>query len=299
MNTKKEKRKEKQYGQALLFVVVAVTIALSVGVSVSTRTLSSQRRVASTDSATRVANAAEGGAEMMLGQTYTFLSSFTSGPPDCPLGFSIDSTNTKCVITYLPVLVGDKITTKATVDAKAFSMNTVDHYWFDLGLGMVKEIGLVGYTDSGWGGLNHGIYVCWENPKSAIYALSYNSSGDLEKEWFVSDHFTHSSDISGFTIFSDSWYPGLGYTACAKIHLVSSVYGLRIKTLYDATRVHVYPGTSGTFPTQGYKITSVGELVSGGDSDAKETRVVVVYKSFPYAASIIDSGLYSATGGIN
>jgi len=296
MNTKMKNTKEKEKGQALLFVVVAVTIALSVGVSVSTRTLSSQKRVASSDTAIRVANAAEGGAEMMLGQSYSFLASFTPGPPNCAsVGLTLEGAS--CVLTYLPTSK-DNITTKASVNAVGFSMNTSDHYWFDLSPGMVKDVRLVGYSDSGWSGSNHGIYVCWENPKAAIYTLSYNSSGNIKKEWFVSNHFTNTSNTSGFSITSQN-NGHAKYTACASIHLVSSPYGLRIKTLYDSTRIHVYPGTNGSFPTQGYKIISKGELVSGGGGDVKETRVVAVYKSFPYAASIIDSGLYSAGGGIN
>jgi hypothetical protein len=276
MNTMKTKNEK---GQALLFVVVAVTIALSVGVSISTRTLSSQRRVVSSDTATRVASAAEGGAEWALSRTYTELSALTSGTS----------------ITYPPTS-GDNITATATVSAKPFGMNASDSYWFDLSPGMVKEIRLLGYTDSGWTSPSHGIYVCWENTAAAIYTLSYNSTGGIKKQYFVPSGFTGtSSNVSGFTSVGSNGY---AYPSCAPITLTSSPYGLRIKTLYSTTRIHVYPGTNGTFPNQGYKITSIGELVSGGSSDVKETRVVVVYKSFPYSASVLDAGFYS-TGSMD
>jgi hypothetical protein len=286
------KYREKEYGQALLFVVVAVTIALSVGVSIATRTLSSQKRVVSSDTATRVANASEGGAEAALGKPYSTLASLTSPSLDnaaCQgYGFSY-AENNKCVITY-PSAPGDSIVTKATISVTPFTMNGLDNYWFNLSPGMVKEIRLAGYTGTD-------PYVCWENSKAAIYTLSYNSSGGIKKSWFVSTSFDNSTGkTSGFaTVDNSAHSEHPEYTGCKQISLVSSPYGLRIKTLYSSTRVHVYPG-SGFFPSQGYKITSIGELVSGG---SQESKIVVVYKSFPYAASIIDAGLYSATGGID
>ena len=284
----------KEKGQALLFVIVAVTIALSVGISVSTRALSSQKRISSSDTAIRVSNASEGGAEMMLGKNYSTLASLTNPSLtnlDCQTYVSPSSflDNGKCVITY-PSSPGDTITTKATVSVKGFSMNASDHYWFDLSPGMVKEIRLVGYGSTS-------LDVCWENKDTAIYTLSYNSSGGIKKGWFVdNDTNIPSGNISGFT----EGIANHGYNACATISsannkLVTNPYGLRIKALYDATRVHVYP-SGGSFPIQGYKIASVGELATGG---SKESRIVVVYKSFPYSSSIIDSALYSATGGIN
>ena len=293
--------KKDEKGQALLFVVVAVTIALAVGVSVSTRTLSSQKRVSSSDSATRVANAAEGGAEAALGKTYSVLSSLTSPSLTTAAcqgyGFST-SENGKCVMNY-PSSPGDKITTKATISVKTFTTNASDYYWFDLNLGTVKEIKLVDYPAQSWASPSHGIYVCWDNKNAAIYAFSYDQFGkDMKKEYFVGSDFNNSSNISGFTTATET-NGHSEYAGCGRINLVSSPYGLRIKTLYEKTRVFVYPGSTGSFPIQGYKIASVGELTSGGESDVKETRIVVVYKSFPYASSILDAGMYSATGVIN
>ena len=47
-----------QKGQTLLFVIVGVTIALAIGIAVSTRTLSSLRRAARSDTSARVIAAA-------------------------------------------------------------------------------------------------------------------------------------------------------------------------------------------------------------------------------------------------
>ena len=110
--------------------------------------------------------------------------------------------------------------------------------------------------------------------------------------------FPNLSNTKGFTSVTNGGHPEYAGCTQTQINLVSSAYGLRIRSLYAATRVHVYP-VGGALPFQGYKITSIGEIVSGGLKDVKETRIVVVYKSYPYAASFIDAALYSASGAIN
>jgi hypothetical protein len=65
-------------GQALLFVVVATTIALVIGVNVANRSISSARRTTSTDTFTRVLNAAEGAIELAVGASTEQLSKLAS-----------------------------------------------------------------------------------------------------------------------------------------------------------------------------------------------------------------------------
>jgi hypothetical protein len=78
---------------------------------------------------------------------------------------------------------------------------------------------------------------------------------------------------------------------CETVSLVNnSSYGLRIKVLYNGSKVAVFP-TSGDLPTQGYKLTSIGEIVTGEGSEEKAT--VIVHKSFPFAADIFDYGIYT------
>jgi len=46
-------------------------------------------------------------------------------------------------------------------------------------------------------------------------------------------------------------------------------------------------------PTQGYKFTSRGEIVTGSGGEEKAT--VIVHRSYPYAPDIFDYGIYTPT----
>ena len=299
---------KKQKGQTLLFVVVAVTIALAVGVSVSTRTLNLSRRITRTDTAQRVLAAAEGGVERLLVQPESFLESLEEGTiPDCTVldrqdmmgddvkgmkdGMSDGMGDSKlspegdsCVVSFPPSGT-DKITAEAVVDAEKFSLNSDDHYWFNLEPGFVKEVNLESYTGS--------IDICWNNTDTAIYYSSYNDSCGVEKGGSVHSAFPNFSDISGF----DETASGNDeYSACETISLISGAEGLRIRVLYDSAKIGVYPSDIDSFPFQGYKITSKGKL--SVDNEIVDVKTIYVYKSFSYAPAFFDYGLYT-TGSIN
>ena len=274
---------KKQKGQTLLFVVVAVTIALAVGVSVSTRTLNLSRRITRTDTAQRVLAAAEGGVERLLVQPELFLEELERDTPDCtPVGTLAEDGN--CLIEFAPSGT-DKVYAQALVDAQKFSLNSDDHYWFNLEPGFVKEVNLEGYTGS--------IDICWNNTDTAIYYSSYNDSCGVEKGGSAHSAFPNFSDISGF----DETASGNDeYSACETISLISGTEGLRIRVLYDSAGIGVYPSDIDSFPFQGYKITSKGKL--SVDNEVVDVKTIYVYKSFSYAPAFFDYGLYT-TGSIN
>ena len=79
---------------------------------------------------------------------------------------------------------------------------------------------------------------------------------------------------------------------CKTVDLVGSPYGLRIKVLYNDSKVAVFPSSDDiSLPPQGYKFTSRGEIVTGSGSEEKAT--VIVHKSLPYASDIFDYGIYT------
>lgn len=277
---------KKQKGQTLLFVVVAVTIALAVGVSVSTRTLNLSQRITRTDTAQRVLAAAEGGVEQLLVQPDSFLDSLGGVGTDCSLIGIPGDTGEDCIIEF-PPSGSDKIKAQAIVDAEKFTLNSEDHYWFNLEPGLVKEVNLEGYLGS--------VDICWDNTDAVIYYSSYDDSPSCNvlKGGIYHTASPNFSDISGFDQTSLGNYD---FPACATIDLLPSAKGLRVRVLYDSAKVGVYPSDIDNFPYQGYKITSKGKL--SVENEVVDTKTVYVYKSFSYAPAFLDYGLYT-TDSIN
>ena len=281
-------------GQTLLFVIVAVTIAMAIGVAVSTRTISSLKRVARTDTSARVIAAAEGGIENLLSRPYSALESARQDNPagtDCgDIGATtpVPPEAGKCayLLSIPKPSSEDQISSRAIVSVNIFNSNTQDGgYSFTLEPGSVKEIHLSTtetYTPND-------IQICWKSQNTAIYYYSYNSSGEVLKGGiYPSSGFSHSSDVSD--IFEQSNSNRAEYLYCSAVNLVSNPYGLRIKVLYNQSEVAVFP-TSGNLPSQGYELTSRGEISTEIGSEEKAT--VIVHKSYPYAPDIFDYGIYT------
>lgn len=285
MKNTKIKMNKNQKGQTLLFVIVAVTIAMAVGVAVSTRTISSLKRVARTDTSARVIAAAEGGIENLLGRNYSQLDKAIAadvGGCDAIEAQTGPESGT-CQYVFNEDISEDLISSRAVVKVEEFSSNEEDGgYSFNLVPGSVKEVNLDTYIQGD-------IKICWDSNDSAIYYYSYNQDGEVLKGGlkpadgfqfgYISDRFVHEG------ISTEGSY------LCKTVLLVGgSRYGLRIKVLYNNSKVAVFP-TSGSLPTQGYKFTSVGEIVTGSGSEEKAT--VIVHKSYPYAPDIFDYGIYT------
>jgi hypothetical protein len=290
-------------GQALLFVVVALTVAMAIGMSVSTRTISSVRRSTSTDTSSRVYSAAEGGIEFFLNQPVTVLDALSdgnnNGGSDCPGGTAQHETNVAgCVITYSSV-TGDNITSRATVSVAPFTFNNptggTDHYWFYVNTGEVKEVNLGGTY-------NGNLRVCWSSQDAAItpdiYYQYYNSNGILRKGILRNVSGTNAGyegtiPSSLVTNASASPYSTLDFTNCATVSVPSSsVRGIRFKSLYAPAKVGVFV-LSGSFPTQGYTINSIGELFE--NEAIRTVKRLRVFRSYQYMPSVFDYAIYSDT----
>jgi len=290
----KKYKKLNQKGQTLLFVVVAVSIALAIGVSVSSRTLSSLRRVSRTDTSSRVIAVAEGGIENLLNKNYSLLEgAMNPSEESCVnIGATLqnvqngeDSYENKCVYDFTAsgTSVSDSVQSRAIVTVEKYSSNISDGgYAFDIDVNTVKEVSLDGYASDR-------IEVCWENPDSAIYYYSYSKNEAKKGGLYTSS----SSSIYGKTDNFESVLAetGSGYAGCKTIDLVTTPNGLRIRALYGQSKVAVFPDSGNNLPDQGFKLTSVGEITP---SDAnKEVATVIVHKSFPYASSVFDYGIYT------
>jgi hypothetical protein len=292
---KEMNKKTYEKGQTLLFVVVAVTIALAVGISVSTRTISSLRRVTRTDTSTRVIAAAEGGIENMLGRTYSELDQAKEAANCEAIGAELQliGSTSSCVYNFNPVDVeggGDLISSRAVVKVETFNSNEEDGgYSFDLQPGAIREVYIPSFLYA-----PNTIQICWENQDSAVFYSSYNSDGDVLKGGlYPNSGFSHDGEVSGvFDSVGDAPFDrsSLGYNYCLDVNLIDNHHGLRIKVLYSDSKVVVFP-TSGELPTQGYKLTSRGEIVTNEGSEEKAT--VIVHKTFPYAPDIFDYGIYT------
>jgi len=233
-------KRKSQNGQALLFVVVALTIALAVGISVSTRTLSSLKRVSSTDTSQRVIAAAEAGIERLLILSKESLDDLESANPDCSAIGGVAFGEGQCAI-ELPSTSTDNIKSIAIVDAEKFRLNDTNSYWFNLDPGDVREVKLVGFHS-----YDDNLPICWDNVNAAIYITYYyyDTHGDITtvKTGFYADGFANSSSVSGFSQVSSS---RTGYAGCVSLSITRGgvrPYLLRIKTLYAPIKVAVFPG---------------------------------------------------------
>ena len=288
---------ENNKGQALLFVIVAVTMAMAVGISVSTRTIGSLKRASRTDTSARVIAAAEGGIENLLGRNYSQLdAAIDDGSVDCEAIGAIPGPESEpgtCSYVFSEggdggaESSGDKISSRAIVKVETFNTNEENGYAFDLTPGMVKEV----YLPSSYN--TNKIQICFKSEESAIYYYSYKSDGTILKGGLYPDSGNVPLGmLSGRFKSAATANKGgtIGDAFCKEVDLVSSHYGLRIKTLFSPTKVIVYPISGYSLPTQGYKLTSRGEVSEGA---TEERATVIVHKSYPYAADVFDYGIYT------
>jgi hypothetical protein len=290
--------KKDQNGQALLFVIVAMTVALTVGIAVSSRTVSSVKRTSSSDTASRVLAASEGGIEWFLKQDDAVLTALanpatTAAACTSAVGSSsgYDTATGSCKLVYTPQ-ADDLITSTAYVKVETFTVNDPanNRYWFEVNPGDVKEMRLSGYTGQ--------LTLCWKSLDSAqldtgIYYLIYSKNGVTTKKILapssMGDHFS-GSDVGGTAGAVTTATSAGGYAGCSNLNIAAGSIGVRMKSLYAASRIVVTPAAA--LPVQGFKITSTGQLGNAADK-VTAVKVTTVYRSYRYAPSAFDYALYS------
>ena len=235
----------------------------------------------------RLIAAAEGGIEAALVQDENVLSTYAAKLSNTYCGsagmtlINGGTDDKKCLLTFPSG--SDPIKSQAIVDVTEFSTNGVPgqqpNYWFELNPGDVKEVRLSGGTGT--------VQLCWDNVNTAIYYISYTSSGKTARGGLIAGGFTNTADTSGFTAGGTS--SANGYAYCKTVAMVTGgVVGLRIKPLYEPAKIAVF---SPTLPLQGYQIISRGELTQEGQ--AKTTKTITVYRSYSYLPSSFDYAIYS------
>ena len=266
-------------GQVLVFVVVTMAIALAVGVSVSLRTLSSISRTSTSDTSSRVLAAAEGGAERYLSKTLSELDARVGQPDD--------------VITFTGA-TNDNISTKASVSVTKYPADPLGKFTFIVKQGKVVQINLSGYGSSS-------IDLCWSSVLSAkdsdLYYSVYSGTAILKKFGLksISRNGFPSGYSNNFESAGNNSKCGQAASNFKNISWSGTAKYLRIYSINNDSTVELFP--SGNLPTQGYKITSVGEL-NDIVSNQKVTKTVTVLRRLPYLPAMFDFGIYSDSGTV-
>lgn len=265
-------------GQALIFVVATMTVALAIGVGVSLRNLSSISRTTRSDTAARAQAAAEGGAENILAKSESELADMV-GHVAKEIKFT-PATGSK-----------DKIVAVASVTVTEYTIPSGSSYFpLEVSRDQVSEVKLDGGA----------VEICWSsldsNAGSDIYYTAYNDAGDITREG------VEANNRSGFPsdYDSDGTFVGASggnsdFDNCHDANLPSDALGIRIRSINRDSSLGVYP-SSGSLPSQGYLITSVGRLDNAPEGEDAEV-VVKVARSHPYMPGILDFGLYSGDSG--
>lgn len=301
-----------QNGQALLFVIITMTIALALGIGLSLETISSVSNVADTDTSQRALAAAEGAAERaltldneQLGQLQENMSESTCEDLDSLAG-EWDAQNSKCYVNFAETQ--DNVALRASVEVGTYEVVFDDQYSspIEIAQNQVEEIFLEGFAPAG--DSNGTIEVCWDGP-AVLYYRVYNQAGENRNNivqcsgasadncssfnWSYGSGADDEVASPGASVASGPEDPRSEYDNCYAISTlgpngVSSPKGLRIRALGAAiTNGMIFP--TPTLPTQGYKITAVGELVN---PDGTQRRVTV-YKSFSFVPTVFDFSFYS------
>jgi hypothetical protein len=182
---------------------------------------------------------------------------------------------------------GDKIPSRAVVSISTFNKDEhSDGYSFILSPGNVKEVVLDGYAPNT-------IQICFNNPNTAIYYFSYNKSGETLKSGIYPNTptFPYKENLKRFQQSNTAKLPEYKYCINADLVKGNTKYGLRLKALYEESKVAVFPTQGASLPTQGFLFVSRGELSTGKGSD--EVATVKVRKSYSYVSDIFDYGIYS------
>lgn len=290
--------KKDESGQALLFVVVALTIATVLGVSVSTRTLSSVRRTTTTDTSTKALYAAEAGIEKYLFADDSRLEDILTDVSNaCIPGDTQDTATNTCSFT----LGTGPITTntQVTIDRFRYTQDTPSEKYFEstLNNGGTMVTNLAGYTGST-------VQVCFGSQGNALPGIAYtlyNSTDVVARQgvyaylstmWYTRySEFTYGSGFvvnnssRSFADLSYSYYP------CHNISTPSGSQFLAVTALGESTSIRIVPRSGYDIPYQGYKITSVGKLITNEAVTA--TKQIEIYRTYSFTAGFLDTSLYA------
>ena len=271
-------------GQVLLIVVISLAILLGVGLSISSGTLSSITSTSRTDSLQKVTAAAEGGLESYLLKTDSQLAQVAGAATTSQ---DYNESNTKATISVSKVTAGDTGITFDTLDP-----GEVATFYFAEDPSTVTKTGKISCIKISTDTLSpeYMLNVVVRNPNTpavfrSVSAVNYNAATTnnflMEKYIYSGNGFAKS--ISPATTGCTSGYQFTD-AALLRIHpLTKSLANLTIDVVSstDENLINV---------TQGYRITSKGQFISGGDATVRTIDAVKYLDSpsnmFDYAAFV-------------
>lgn len=280
---------KKQNGQVLPFIIVAGTVLLAVIANLSLRNISSGYRSTTLDTAARVTAAAEGGLERYLSYSYEELGDKAD---ECPPGLEAEA----CVVSFESQGEQDEINAQATVSVETFG----DGGSYNFTLRKDKDYEVIlgpGSFDK------NNIDLCWDGTGSDVYYFAYGTSdsgvGQIIKGYICN----RAGSGCSVSVVGESEEAG-NRPACGnagfyngikigKLRDIDNLIGLRLRLVGgDEEMAAMVYTPSGSFPAQGFKITSTGLISQSGDVQATETEVVEV--SYPFLPSYFDFSLFSS-----
>ncbi len=280
-----------QQGQTLLIVIFAMSLGLLVIVNTAGRTLSSVARTTQTNFYQKATAVAEGGAEVFLAKPITDYPALTSTCAISKLADLATVDGASCTIpfteskAYLGVEAYPVSLAKESLNIKSQPGETIHINLNDLNF------------DADF------IQVCWKGLGIKDYSASHyfyyhGLIGDYEVDKDLltcNTSFTAWCKNLGGNVGNVSQAVANGDYSCYSINVQSDSVALRIFTFPDGAEytIEAYKLVAGnpvktTFPQQGYRIISIGEVTGAGGTSLmskKATRKkLTVEKTFPYPA---------------
>lgn len=296
-------------GQVLLFVVVAVTIATTVGIAVATRTLSLSKRTTSTDTYSRVYYAASSGIERYMKLTDTELRSISGSSHNCSLlnggdvnGSSVTAswnpdTNTCDFVLDTPDGVG--VDVSVSLEEMWRNGSNPNTYTMVLPNGTYGMVWLSGYTSSA-------LSVCWSpnGSPTALYYVVYGSTGILSEGGIRPNSGTLNFNVSNLGFVTADAGGTSGYSSCRNIYVGTGTGGnphtfMAVTSIGGESTLGFTPGNVGSFPNQGFLITSKGKLSNSSEAVQLSTSIdgFRSYAGIPgfYTSALYTQGNFEAT----
>ncbi len=272
-------------GQVLLIVVISLAVLLGVGLSISSGTLSSITRTSRTDSLQKVTAAAEGGLESYLLKTDDQLKQVLSSSSSTATQ-TYPEANTKATIVVSEVTAGDNGITFDTLDT-----GEVATFYFAENPSTVRNTGKISCikisTNTPDPVYMLNVVVKNPNPQAVFRSVSDFNYDATTTNNFLMEKYIYSGN--GFV-------KSVGPTSCEDGgYRFTDAVLLRIhpltKSLANLT-IDVVSSTDTNLKnvTQGYRITSKGQFIGGGDATARTIEAVKYLDSpsnmFDYAAFV-------------
>ncbi|KKS60542.1 MAG: hypothetical protein UV27_C0011G0045 [candidate division WWE3 bacterium GW2011_GWA1_42_46] len=265
-------------GQALLFVVVALTISTVIGVSVATRTLSVTKRVAQTDTQTKVYYAAEAGIERFVNLSTPDLKALAAvggnTADNCAKAKAVTAPNNFCSFTLGSTTT---VETSTLVKVQEITYNETSpspHYSVKSKNGIFSSVSLSGYT-------GNQVTICWKDKAVEHTAVYYTLWGPTN---FISKAVINPTSIAGGDPLSFT-------TTNALDAVTSNPYFLNVMPLGGDATIGIFPGTQ-PIPPQGFLITSKASLNTTSTLQQQVVKVIEATRTYNHVPGFYDAALY-------